>query len=473
MRIYIEFLGCRLNAAEAEALARRFAGMGADVVTTPEEADVILLNTCAVTAQAARKSRHRLRALHRRNPEAQVAAVGCWVTDCERRHQTATDIAGVTWAIPNVAKAQAVAIIMSQMEGDDVIPSAAEGPKRSSVILSTAEGSAPWVPGRWGHTRAFLGVQEGCDYACTYCITRVLRGPARSLPVREVVKRVTAMVQHGAQEVVLTGVCLGAYGQDLGLSGGLGALVAAILQDTDVPRLRLSSVEPWDVDAHLLEQVAHPRLCRQLHLPLQSGSDTVLRRMGRRIDTATFAQVVADARAVSPDVAVTTDLIAGFPGETEADFEATLAFVERMAFARLHVFPYSERQGTAAVRLSKRICAPRTDAPRSGAPRVPKRVRAERAARLRDLGRTLKRAYHERFLGQVLPVLWERAETRAAGDGQAEANDDGQRVWRGLTDNYLAVKATSKAQLYNKIVPARLLAYQRGVIKGELAGGVV
>jgi threonylcarbamoyladenosine tRNA methylthiotransferase MtaB len=286
----------------------------------------------------------------------------------------------------------------------------------------------------------------------------VLRGPARSLPVREVVKRVTAMVQHGAQEVVLTGVCLGSYGQDLGLTGGLGTLVAAILQDTDVPRLRLSSVEPWDVDAHLLEQVAHPRLCRQLHLPLQSGSDTVLRRMGRRIDTATFARVVADARAVSPDVAVTTDLIAGFPGETEADFEATLAFVERMAFARLHVFPYSEREGTAAVRLPGHM---------------PKRVRSARAARLRALGRTLKRAYHERFLGQVLPVLWERAETRAAGDDQADANDDGRRVWRGLTDNYLAVKAISRAQLYNKIVPARLLTYQRGVIKGELAGGVI
>jgi threonylcarbamoyladenosine tRNA methylthiotransferase MtaB len=258
------------------------------------------------------------------------------------------------------------------------------------------------------------------------------------------------MVQQGAQEVVLTGVCLGAYGQDQDLTGGLGALVAAILKDTDVPRLRLSSVEPWDVDEGLLQQLAHPRLCRQLHLPLQSGADTVLRRMGRRIDTATFAQVVADAREVSPDVAVTTDLIAGFPGETDAEFEVSLAFVERMAFARLHVFPYSEREGTAALRLPGR---------------VPKRVRTARAARLRALGRTLKRRYHERFLGQVLPVLWERVATGSQGDN---AGDGGRQRWRGLTDNYLAVEVTSEAQLYNKIMPTRLLEYQRGVIKGEL-----
>jgi threonylcarbamoyladenosine tRNA methylthiotransferase MtaB len=260
---------------------------------------------------------------------------------------------------------------------------------------------------------------------------------------------------------VLTGVCLGAYGQDLDLGGGLGTLVAAILRDTDVPRLRLSSVEPWDVNATLLEQLAHPRLCRQLHLPLQSGSDEVLRRMGRRIDAATFAQVVADARAVSPDLAVTTDLIAGFPGETEAEFETSLAFVARMAFARLHVFPYSEREGTAAPRLSKR----------TGAPRVPKRVRAARAKRLRALGRTLKRAYHERFLGQVLPVLWERGEAKSQEGGRGDDSaDGGRRRWRGLTDNYLGVSVTSEAELYNQIVPARLLAYERGVIRGVLFG---
>ncbi len=421
MRIYVEFLGCRLNAAEAEELARRFASVGTEVVMTPTAADLIVLNTCAVTAQAARKSRHRLRTLHRRNPQAQVAAVGCWVTDCPQR---AAEIEGVRWVIPNADKDRTVEMITGH-RADELVP---------------------WVPGRWGHTRAFLGVQEGCDHACTYCITRVLRGSARSLPVRDVVRRVIEMVQQGAQEVVLTGVCLGAYGQDQDLTGGLGALVAAILKDTDVPRLRLSSVEPWDVDEHLLRQLAHPRLCRQLHLPLQSGSDVVLRRMGRRIDTETFARVVADARTVSPDVAVTTDLIAGFPGETDAEFEVSLAFVERMAFARLHVFPYSEREGTAALRLPGR---------------VPKRVRTERAACLRALGRTLKREYHERFLGQVLPVLWERMVTGSQGD-------DGHQRWRGLTDNYLAVEVTSEAQLYNKIGPTRLLEYQRGVIKGEL-----
>jgi threonylcarbamoyladenosine tRNA methylthiotransferase MtaB len=402
MQVYLESLGCRLNTAEIETLARHFAGAGCQVVTIPEAADVIVLNSCAVTAQAARKSRHRLHTLHRFSPQAHLAVVGCWATADAAR---AAALPGVTWIIPNVDKARAVEIIT----GRDAAPAA-------------------WSPGRWGRTRAFLAVQDGCDHACTYCITRVLRGPARSRPLDDAVQAARDLVAQGAQEIVLTGVSLGAYGHDLGLASGLAALAEAILQTTDVPRLRLSSVEPWDVDDALLRQWENPRLCRQLHLPLQSGSDAVLKRMGRRTNAEQFAALVEVARAISPDIAITTDVIVGFPGETEADFAASLDVVTRMAFARLHVFPYSERAGTPAVRLP-------------GA--VPAAIRVERAARMRALGEQLAAEYRLKFIGQMLPVLWEQ---------QDEAG-----TWRGLTDNYLEVTTQSERDLYNQITLAKVL----------------
>lgn len=407
-RVYLESLGCRLNAAEIETLARHFSGAGYLVVDAPEPADIIVMNSCAVTVQAARKSRHRLRTLYRRSPTAQLAVTGCWATEDVER---ASQLPGVVWAIPNVDKARAVEIII----GEDTSP--ADAPL------------APWSPGRWGHTRAFLAVQDGCDHACTYCITRVLRGPAKSRPLDDVVNAVYERVVYGAQEVVLTGVSLGAYGQDRGMDFGLATLVKTVLCETAIPRLRLSSIEPWDIDAPLLLQWENPRLCRQLHVPVQSGSDAVLKRMGRSITTAQFAHIVRVARAISPDIAITTDVIVGFPGETDAEFAASLDFVAQMAFARLHVFPYSERAGTPAVRLPKPV------------PRV---VRTERAAQMRALGEQLAADYRLSFIGRTLPVLWEH---RDAGG-----------LWHGLTDNYLEAVAPSDVDLYNRIITTQLVA---------------
>ncbi|MGC9348359.1 MAG: tRNA (N(6)-L-threonylcarbamoyladenosine(37)-C(2))-methylthiotransferase MtaB, partial [Anaerolineae bacterium] len=394
MRVYLESLGCRLNAAEIEALARGFAGGGHTVVDDPSGADVIVLNSCAVTAQAARRTRHRLRALHRSGPAADIAVTGCWATEDLDR---AARFPGVRWVVPNVDKTAAVA----EITGHETAP-------------------APWSPGRWGHTRAFLGVQDGCDHACTYCVTRILRGPARSRPIGASLAAVKSLVAGGAQEVVLTGVSLGSYGQDLGLEHGLAHLVSAILDETDLARLRLSSVEPWDVDDELFQCWSSSRLCRQLHLPLQSGSNAVLKRMGRPIRVETFRALVSAVREIVPEIAITTDLIAGFPGETEEDFAQTLAFVEEIGFPRLHVFPYSERAGTSALRLEGR---------------VPQPLRKARARKLRGLGRRLAADYRARFIGEVLPVLWERAD------------DEG--VWMGWTDNYLSVRAASDHDLYN------------------------
>lgn len=415
MHVYLEALGCRLNTAELEDMARQFAGAGWTVTSSPAGVAVIVLNSCAVTATAARKSRHRLHTLHRRCPQARLAVVGCWATAEAAR---AAELPGVAWVIPNPDKVRAV-----------------------EIITGVVAAPAAWEPGRWGHTRAFLAVQDGCDHTCTYCITRILRGPARSRPLPDVVAAVQHLAAQGAQEVVLTGVSLGAYGHDLSMPGGLAALVEAILAETTLPRLRLSSVEPWDVDARLLQFLNHPRFCRQLHLPLQSGAAAVLRRMGRRFTPAQFAQLAAAARAVCPEVALTTDLIVGFPGETDADFAATLDFVAYIGFARLHVFPYSERAGTPAVRLPDP---------------VPQAVRVERAAQLRALGQRLAAEYRARFVGQTLPVLWE--------------HKDAQGRWHGWTDNYLAVSADSATDVYNDVTPTQLLAAGEAEMTGRIAG---
>lgn len=409
-RVYIETLGCRLNSAESEDVARTLAGAGCVVVEDVRDADVVIVNTCAVTATAARKTRHRLNTLKRLNPQARLAAIGCWASDPGlTRNGPAVD-----WLIPNADKARTV-----------------------ELILGYPAEPVPWTPGRWGHTRAFLAVQDGCDQHCTYCITRILRGPARSRPLTEVVQDVQARVAHGAQEVVLTGVCLGDYGRDLGLT--LRDLILTLLRETDVPRLRLSSVEPWDVDEELLRLWENPRLCRQLHLPLQSGADTVLKRMGRRITTARFAELVQAARAVAPAMAITTDIMVGFPGESEADFAQSLAFVEAIGFSRLHVFPYSERPGTAAMRLPDHVPVP---------------VREARAARMRELGGKLARHYAESQVGSVHPVLWEQREGSA---------------WLGWSDTYLAVRVIRDADLYNRITLVRLLALgEDEVMVGEV-----
>ena len=240
---YLDFLGCRLNAAEIEDLSRRIDGTGGKIVADPTLADVIVLNTCAVTAQASQRSLHRIAKLHTLQPNAEIAVLGCWATEDVN---LAGKLPGVKWVLPNREKSQAV-----------------------EIITGKSAKPTPWVPGKWGHTRAFLAVQDGCDHHCTYCLTRILRGPSHSRPVNEVIGVTLNRVLNGAQEVVLTGVSLGAYGDDLGIKDGLSTLVQRLLHDTPIPRLRLSSIEPWDVTANLMRQWENPRLCRQLHLPLR------------------------------------------------------------------------------------------------------------------------------------------------------------------------------------------------------------
>ena len=429
MKVYLHSLGCRLNQAEIQGMARQFAAAGWAVVEEPEAADVCVVNTCVVTVQAERKSRHFLRTLRRANPEARIAAVGCYPTLAPEKVAAAPE---VDWAVPNAEKDRMVALAVDEMgRRTQAAPTPSIGPGED-----TGETYSPSF-----RTRAFVKVQEGCENHCTYCIVRQLRGAAYSRPTGEVVGEVEQHNAAGYQEVVLTGVNLGAYGRDLGMARGLEDLVTALLNQTSLPRLRLSSLEPWDLDEDFFSLWEDPRLCRQLHLPIQSGCDEMLRRMGRRNTTAEFARLVEAARGAIPDLALTTDVMVGFPGEDEAAFAESMAFVERMEFARLHVFRFSSRPGTPAVKLPGR---------------VGHRVSRERARRMRVLGKRMARAFRERFVGEEMEVLWEHRRP----DGR----------YHGLTDNYLHVVASSSDDLYNRITRTRLVAVDGGALEGEVVG---
>ena len=421
MQIYLDSVGCRLNWSEIEVLARQLTAAGHTIAAKPEEAEIIIVNTCAVTAQAERKTRHTLRSLHRDKPSAQLAVLGCYAT---LRPDTCRDFSGVSWVIPNAEKEGTADLITEH-------PSSSQDRDACSSIETL-------------RTRAFVKVQDGCDNHCTYCIVRSLRGPSRSRPLPDIItelQRLTA--EANCREAVLTGASLGAYGRDRGLSKGLRSLVEAILAETDLARLRLSSLEPWDLNEAFFELWDDPRVCRQIHLPLQAGCDTTLRRMGRPITTDAFARLVAAAREAIPGVAITTDVLVGFPGEDEEAFRESYAFVEQMRFAKLHVFPYSSRPGTSACKLPNQVSH---------------RVREERAAEMRSLGAEQRRIFQTRFLNCELPVLWEKQW------------QDGR--WTGWTDNYIRVVARAAgdqeaASLCNRITPARLTALENGHMKGE------
>jgi threonylcarbamoyladenosine tRNA methylthiotransferase MtaB len=287
------------------------------------------------------------------------------------------------------------------------------------------------LPGIHQRTRAFIKVQDGCDNFCTFCITRLARGKGRSEPISEVIAEVRAAVAGGAREVVLSGVHLGSWGQDFTPSLHLRHLIEAILTDTDVERVRLSSLEPWDLDEPFFRLWENPRMCRHLHLPLQSGCAATLKRMVRKTTPAAYAGLLEVARSHCPDMAITTDVIVGFPGESEAEFEESLAFVGKMNFAGGHVFSYSLREGTAAARMKGMV---------HGA------VIRQRNTRMREVLQQSSLAYRQRYVGSVGSVLWESCD------------EVGVKGWRlhGLTDNYIRVEAYSPTALWNQISRVKL-----------------
>jgi len=420
MRTYLGSLGCKLNQAEMDALSESLARAGHEIVASAAEAELCVFSTCAVTGVAAQKSRQAVRHLHRENPRARLVVTGCYA---ELAAAEVRKLPGVVLVARNRDKEQ----LDRLLAGPGCV-------SRSTLVH----------PAFHARTRALVKIQDGCDNACTYCIIHTARGPQRSRPPDEVVADVQARREEGYQEVVLTGVHIGAYGRDRGggLEVDLWELVSRILAETDVPRVRLSSIEPWDLTGGALQLWEDVRLCPHLHLPLQSGCDATLRRMARRYTAAGFARLVDEARLAIPDLAVTTDLIVGFPGETEQEFAESLALVGSLGPARAHVFPFSARPGTPAAGMLGQ---------------VPPGVKDARAAAMRRVASASQRAFQQRFLGRRMGVLWESARESASG-----------RTWSGLTGNYLRVYAASDEDLHNRIAPVRLVALVNGGLQGQL-----
>ena len=402
MFVNFQALGCRLNEAEIETWASQFMQRGHQVTTDAAEADVVVFNSCAVTAQADRKSRQQIGRLQRSNPEARLIVTGCHAS---LNPDTVRDYLGVDLVVDNQHKEQLVDQAL-QLVGDE----AGQG-----GAIEPGLGEADNALLLRGRHRGFIKIQDGCRYRCTYCIVTLARGDERSRSEADILAEINRLHRQGVQEVALTGVHVGGYGSDIDSS--LYRLLNEILEHSEIPRIRLASVEPWDLPDNFFSLFQNSRLLPHMHLPIQSGCDSVLRRMARRCKTAEFTRLVERARDALPLFNVTTDLITGFPGETEQEWHQTMKFVEATGFGHMHIFPFSARAGTRAAGLPDQIDSA---------------TRKARSREMHELAAQLKQRELRAHLGNRARVLWEQ-----------QLGDDGGR-WIGYTPHYHKITSSDK-----------------------------
>ena len=420
-------LGCKVNQYETQAMEQELVRRGHTLVPFEERADVYIVNTCSVTAVSDKKSRQMIRRCRKRNPDAVVAACGCYVQthaaeaaglDVDLIAGTGDRMAFLDLLEQAVREKQPVTLL------DDAL-------KRRTFEVLPAGGMAE-------RTRAMLKVEDGCVNFCTYCIIPYARGPVRSLPKEEAVAQTAALRQEGYRELVFTGIEISSWGQDLKNGETFIDLLEAVSQAAGEMRLRLGSLEPRTITEDFCRRAAAlPKLCPHFHLSLQSGCDETLRRMNRRYDTARFRQSVQLLNRYFDRPAITTDLICGFPQETEEEFAQTLAFIEECGFAAMHIFPYSIRPGTRAAAMEQ----------------VPAAVKEQRTARAAQAAERMHRAYLDGCVGQVYPVLFEQSK--------------GER-YAGHAPNYMEVDVEASG-LHNVIKNVRITGVDGGVLRGEMA----
>ncbi len=434
-RVALVSLGCKVNQNELEAIKHLFLAAGYQVVPFPQEADVYVVHTCTVTHISDRKSRQLIRRATRANPEAVVAVTGCYA---------------------QVAPAEVLAI-----PGVDVVVGTRDRHRLVELVTKARVGGVPVNavrPHELGETfeelplveisrtRAFLKIQEGCQEFCTYCIVPYARGPLRSREPQAILAEVRRLVAAGYLEIVLTGVHTGAYGRDLPGDSDLAGLLRQLVQVPGLRRLRISSIDPLDFTPELKAVlVGEEVICPHFHIPLQSGDDVILQKMGRRYTGRYYQELIASLRSGRPRAAFTSDVMVGFPGETEEQFQQTIAVLKAAALAGLHVFPFSPRRGTAAAAMSDQVSP---------------EVKKERERRLLQLGYYLARQYARQFLNATREVLVERPRPGQPG------------FYEGHTDNYLTVAFPAADDLTGQLVRVRLLELQGGLISGRLEKNV-
>jgi len=396
----VHTLGCKLNQAESEALAADLAARGL-TVTTGNYADIFIINSCSVTHTADGKSRHLVRMLRALNPTAVIAVTGCYA---ERAGKELIGC-GADMVSGNRDKAELAKLLADRK------------PQKSSCATVKAG----------GRVRSFIKIQDGCNKYCSYCIVPFVRPTLYSIDADTVIKEIRSRSGYGYKEIVLTGTEIGSY-----YSSGLELidLIKLILHETSVPRLHLSSLQPQEITGGLLALWQDSRLCHHFHIALQSGSDEVLKRMGRHYTNRLFRKAVETVRTAVPDAAVTTDVIVGFPGESEEEFNESYEFCRRMKFAALHIFPYSPRPGTLAAHMTGRVS---------------ENIKKQRNSIMLELAASSTDEFTRLFMGQTREVLWENEVRRGSG------------IYSGLTDNYIRIYAPSSHDITNTISKVRLI----------------
>lgn len=402
MKVAIQSLGCKVNLYESEYITDQFQKAGYEIVPFQEIADVYIINTCSVTNTSDVKSRKVIHQAIRRNPDACIVAIGCFIEANHDYHEDGVDI-----LLGNANKSKVLEYVerywQTKQKANYFVTPIPE--KFDDMTMSTF----------LGRTRAFIKIQDGCENFCSYCIIPYVRGKCRSKNFQTVLEEIQNYVQHGYKEVVLTGIHTGNYGVDLGTD--FAALLREIVKINGLVRLRISSIEITELTDEVLQIIRdNDVIVDHLHIPLQAGSDKILRLMNRKYDLAYFKQKMEQIREIRPDISLTTDIIVGFPFETEEDFQDTLSFVREVQFSKVHVFPYSRRSGTVAADMAEQ---------------VPGDVKKDRVRRLLALSKELETEYMKKFIGKTLPVLMEVNRTDYS---------------LGHTSNYLLVKVPGEYQ---------------------------
>ena len=391
-------------------MSREFVSAGYNVVDSINSADIYVLNTCTVTSTADSKARQALRAAHRKNPNALIVAAGCY---SQRAEDELLNMPEVSLVVKNTEKDRILGLINNIRQIDKPAVNRIEQPLETTL----------------SRCRAMVKIQEGCNQICSYCIVPKVRGREKSIPSSILINQIKGLVSEGYREVVLTGTQLGSYGFDLPESS-LPELIQRILEETEIPRLRVSSLQPQEISQQLLNLWSNERLCPHFHIPLQNGCDRILNSMRRRYTTDQFYRSVEFIRDNVPNVAITGDLIVGFPGETDSDFNETLKLVSRTSFSNLHIFPYSKRPGTSATYLDEHVSSI---------------AKKERVTALNEIVKDSFTNFRNKFLHTNQKVLWE-----------SHRFSNKESYWKGITENYIRVQTKTDRNIRNTITEAEL-----------------
>lgn len=423
-------LGCKVNQYDTEAMAELFEKSGYEVVSSTEKADVYIINTCTVTNLGDRKSRQFIRRSKKNNPDSIIAVVGCYA-------QTAPE---------EVLAIEGVNLVIGTDERNKIVQLVEKIDKENKLnyvndIMSVNKFEELSIEEIKGKTRAFLKIQEGCNQFCAYCIIPYARGPIRSRRPENIIEEVKRLSQNGFKEIVLTGIHIASYGKDL-KDIDLIDIIKEVHNIEGIERIRLSSVEPTLLTEEFIEEITKlPKFCPHFHISLQSGCDETLKRMNRKYTTDQYRKIVKKLRASIPDIAITTDIIVGFPGESEEEFCQTFNFVQEMELSQIHVFKYSPRKGTPAAKFKNQI---------------PSKIKNYRSEKMIKLGEKMMRRYREKFINEDIDVLFE------------DILDKDKRIITGFTSNYIKVAAKGSKNLIGEILPVKIREIKNDIVFGEI-----